>query len=208
MNRIEDFELFQSSVNKQFKIIENQLADYQKLEDYYGFSICPKGRVGGIDGRRIEIFYGNRPYDKRKIISDDMNIRTELLSESGAELSVFRDDFGFACIQLYPAESKFGKQREESILVNCHLDPKRLLKHRFQKHMMLILNSYMAVTCLEGNPTPCDKLHVFLLRTFKPTVVEKRVQPARIWPLINSIVKFVLTVGLSGFLLKIIDSYV
>lgn len=36
MNRIEDFELFQSSVNKQFKIIENQLADYQKLEDYYG----------------------------------------------------------------------------------------------------------------------------------------------------------------------------
>lgn len=53
MNRIEDFELFQSSVNKQFKIIENQLADYQKLEDYYGFSICPKGRVGGIDERRI-----------------------------------------------------------------------------------------------------------------------------------------------------------
>lgn len=73
MDRIKDFELFQSSVNKQFKIIENQLADYLDLEEYYGFSICPKGRGGGIDNRRIEIFYGNRPYDKRKIISDDMS---------------------------------------------------------------------------------------------------------------------------------------
>ena len=208
MNRIDDFELFKSCVDNQFKVIQNQLADYLDLEEHYGFRICPKGRNGGIDDRRIEIFYGNRPYDKRTVLSDDMNKRTELLSESGAELSIFRDDFGFACIQLYPAESKFGKQREESILVNCHLDPKRLLKHRFQKHMMQMLNSYMVVTCLEGIPTPCDKVRVFLLRMFKPLVVEKRVQPVRIWSLINSVLKFVLTVGLSGFLLKIIDRYV
>ena len=207
-SRIEDFELFQGTVEKAFKSLQNQNPDYSSLVDYYGFTVCPKGRDGGQDPRHTDIFYGNRVYDQEKELTKDFKVSTHFLSESGAELSFFRDDFGYVCVQLFPAKSKYGRQYEDSILLYAHYGPRKLLKHSIQKKILKQLNSYMAVTCLEGKPSCCDKARVFFMRLNKRMVVKEEIQPVRIMSWLGEVLKFALTVGLSGFLLTIIEKYV
>lgn len=207
-DRISDFEKFQESVEVIFKKQQKTNPDYLSLEDYYGFSICPRGRAGGINSRLIEVFYGNRPYDKEKTVEADFKIVHHLLSESGAELSMLRDDWGYVCIQLFPAKTKYGKQKEDSIILHSHMDPKRLLRPRFQKKLLQKLNSYMSVTCLEGKPTICDRVRVAFIRLNKHLVIDETVQTILIVKWLGEVLKFVLTVGLSGFLLTIIAKYV
>lgn len=207
-DRISDFDRFQESVEAIFKKLQKTNPDYLSLEDYYGFSICPRGRAGGINSRLIEVFYGNRPYDKEKTVEADFKIVHHLLSESGAELSMLRDDWGYVCIQLFPAKTKYGKQKEDSVILHSHMDPKRLLRPRFQKKLIQKLNSYMSVTCLEGKPTICDRVRVAFIRLNKHLVIDETVQTILIMKWLGEVLKFVLTVGLSGFLLTIIAKYV
>lgn len=207
-NRIKDFEKFQDSVEAVFKKRQKTDPDYLSLEDYYGFSVCPRGRAGGINSRLIEVFYGNRPYEQEKTVSADLKMDSHLISESGAELSVLRDDWGYVCIQMFPAKAKYGRQKEDSIILYSHMDPKRLLRQRFQKKLLQQLNSYMAVTCLEGKPTFCDRTKVFFIRLNKHLVIDEKVQTILVLKWLGEVLKFVLTVGLSGFLLTIIAKYV
>ena len=202
--RIMDFEKFQESVVPIFKKLQTNNPDYLSLGDYYGFSVCPHGRNGGISSRLIEVFYENRPFDQEKEISANLELHTHLLSESGAELSLFRDDFGYVSVQLFPAKSKYGRQREDSILLHSHLDPNVLLKPSFQEKLFLRLNSYMAITCLEGRPTVCDNVRVFLIRLNKHLVIKEELQQIKVLKWLEEMLKFALTVGLSGFLLNII----
>lgn len=206
--RIEDFEAFQKSVEGIFKKGQQQMTDYVQLVDYYGFSVCPKGRNGGVDSHLVEVFFGSRPYEQEKVVSDSFKVSTHFLAESGAELSLFRDDLGYVCIQLFPAKSKYGRQKEDCIILQSHLDPKKLLRHGFQKRLLLQLNSYMSVTCLEGKPTICDKMRVKIIRLNKHQVLSEEVQPVIALKWLGDVLKFVLTVGLSGFLLTIIEKYV
>ena len=207
-SRIEDFEAFQKTVEKAFKSLQNQNADYRTLVDYYGFTVCPKGRDGGQDPRHTEIFYGNRVYDQEKKFTENFKVSTHFLAESGAELSFFRDDFGYVCVQLFPAKSKYGRQFEDSILLHAHYEPHKLLKHSIQKKLVRQLNSYMAITCLEGKPSCCDKVRVLFMRLNKRMIVKEEIQPVRIIKWMGEVLRFVLTVGLSGFLLTIIEKYV
>lgn len=62
----------------------------------------------------------------------------------------------------------------------------------------------MAVTCLEGKPTFCDRTKVFFIRLNKHLVIDEKVQTILILKWLGEVLKFVLTVGLSGFLLTII----
>ncbi len=207
-NRITDFEKFQNFVEVVFKKQQKAGPDYLSLEDYYGFSICPKGRAGGINPRLIEVFYGNRQYDQEITMAPDFKVNTHFLSESGAELSLLRDDWAYVCIQLFPAKTKYGRQKEDSIILHSHMDPNRLLRPRFQKKLLQQLNSYMAVTCLEGKPSFCDRARVFFIRLNKHVVIDEEIQTIVILKWLGDVLKFVLTVGLSGFLLTIIAKYV
>lgn len=58
-NKIKDFEKFQDSVEAVFKKRQKTDPDYLSLEDYYGFSVCPRGRAGGLNFRKIDVFKGN-----------------------------------------------------------------------------------------------------------------------------------------------------
>lgn len=207
-SRVSDFESFQNSAEVLFKKWQKANPDYLSLEDYYGFTVCPKGRAGGVNHRLIEVFYGNRPYDQEKTVSSNFKINSRFLLESGAELSLYRDDWGYVCIQLFPAKTKYGRQKEDSIILHSHMDPKKLLRTRFQKTLLHRLNSYMAVTCLEGRPTICDRTRVFFMRLNKHMVIDEEVQSIRILRWFGDVLKFVFTVGLSGFLLTIITKYV
>lgn len=207
-DRIADFEKFQNSVDVVFKKRQKADPDYLSLADYYGFSICPKGRGGGINTRLIEVFYGNRPYDQEKTVSPGLKVDSRLLTESGAELSLLRDDWGYVCIQLFPAKAKYGRQKEDSIILHSHMDPKRLLRPRFQKKLLQKLNSYMSVSCLEGKPTICDRVKVAFMRLNKQLVIDEKIQTILILKYLGEVLKVVLTVGLSGFVLTIIAKYV
>ena len=66
----------------------------------------------------------------------------------------------------------------------------------------------MAVTCLEGKPTFCDKARVFCIRLNNHLVIDEEVQIIVFLKWLGEVLKFVLTVGLSGFLLTIIAKYV
>ena len=92
--------------------------------------------------------------------------------------------------------------------MHSHMDPKRLLRPRFQKKLLQKLNSYMSVTCLEGKPTICDRVRVAFIRLNKHLVIDETVQTILIMKWLGEVLKFVLTVGLSGFLLTIITKYV
>ena len=207
--RIKDFQTLQAEGKTSFEKIQKRFEDYKTYEDIYGLTICPKGRYGGDSERLFEVFYGNRPYAKEDGFDDTTGKRSfSLLSESGVELYMFRDDFGFVSIQLFPAKAKYAQQFEDSIVLYQHIDPKRLLKPRFQKRLLKYMNAYMAVTSLDGQPTICDKKDVMLLRIFKNMIVNGRVLDTKVRKWSMDILKFVLTIGLSGFLLRIIEKYV
>lgn len=61
----------------------------------------------------------------------------------------------------------------------------------------------MEVTCIDGEPTFFHKARVFYLKNFKQFVIEKTLQERRSFTLLKELSKFVLTVGLSGFLILV-----
>ncbi len=72
-------------------------------------------------------------------------------------------------------------------------------KGLLKKHLKM-LSAYMNVTALEGDPSILDRFKVWYLRNFKEIRIEKRLYAPKYKKIIFEVVKFTLTIGLSGFL--------
>lgn len=198
--RVKMFEEFQNSVKAIFEDFKINDEKHKKLDDYYMLSICPRGRTGGINNRLCEIFYGNRPFDIEKNIKSDLSLSERYLIEHGTTLSFCLNDHGYVAIILYPSGTDYTKSTESSIFVENYIHPRKLKNKVFLKKQWIYLNSYMEQTSIEGEPTLKEKLICLYLRYCKNLVIDKKYQRTRLKSYCLKLGNFVLTVGLSGFL--------
>lgn len=174
------------------------------LDAFYTLNVCPGGSQGRLNERVLEIFYGSRPFDAQR---RDPFSRTNLsfLVEYGARLHYYLMDNGRAATVLYPAKTDNYAPIEDSILVSINFNPHHFYV-KYARHFRL-LNAYMRCTCLDGEPSYMDRMKVGILRFCRPMIIEGKQQPTRLYIWTTSIIKFALTVGLSGFLLLLIQSF-
>ena len=199
--KYEIYKLFQSKVQELFRKISGNDKSVEEITSYYHFHICPGGSNGGHDKRSIEIFWGNRPYDIIESIGQNLQTTNEVLVEHGSILHYYMLDNGNVLVEIIPAKTKNLRSSEDSIIVDYIKNPECLLKEKYLKKHWKYLKAYMNVTSLWGKNDIQNKLLVFYLRNFKEYSFEKTIQPPKINKPIKDIVKTVLTVGLSGFLL-------
>ena len=122
-----------------------------------------------------------------------------------------RTDAGKVLCTSHPATTKTLSidlvPREDLIVLDVISDPRSLLSKSLQRSHWRAFISYMECTNVDGDPNVVDKIRVSYLRLAKTLGVDQRLQDKRIWVASRAIVKFALTVGLSGFLLTLVDHF-
>jgi hypothetical protein len=199
------FEEFYKKSKPWFRFFHSRDKSIQHISDYYGFHICPGSRDGGCDKRIIEVFWGDRPFDKTLKI-DGFKVSDEFLSENGATLHYQLLDSGNVVISLAPAKTKHLGPIEDHIFISMLKNPKKLLKLNYVKRHWSYVKAYMNITSLEGNKNIKNIVITWYLRYFKNTIIDKRQNGPKIYTAIRGVLKFVATVGLSGFLVILIMS--
>jgi len=199
------FEIFYMKSKPWFRFIHAKDISMQRISRYYGFCICPGGDKGEEDSRIIDVFWGNRPFGKIK--RNRGNGRsTAFLAENGAKLNYQLLDSGNVLVSLAPAKTKHLGPIEEFIFVSVIKNPKKLLKINYIRRHWVFIKAYMNITAFEGNKNIKDKLVTFYLRNFKYTICGGRQIEPKIWTALKNLLKFIFTVGLSGFLILTIMS--
>lgn len=194
--RKNDFDEFYNSAKDIFIAFRDQDERAEKFERLYMLSVCPGSRAGGNNNRIVEVFWGSRPFET---ITQGNSWKS--LSEYGATLLFERDDSGFVMISIYPAGNENKKPIESSISLKLWIDPTRLKSNTFLKSLWNDFMAYMECTSLDGNPTLKQRMRISYLRYFKHTVVDKTWLPTKFSDFTGDLIKWVLTVGLSGVII-------
>lgn len=202
--RILLFECFQNSEFNFFEEKKESGNKYKKFDDYYSLCVCPKGRNGGVSNRLYEVFYGIRIYEVEEQIRSDFSSQKKTLTETGCTLSFGLNDHGYVAVILYPGKTDYTSQIETCIFIENYLHPSKLANKKFLEKQWRYLNSYMEITSIDGTPTIMDKIRVFYLRYFKNKVINEKYLPKSIVSTLLTSLKFVLNIGLSGFLIYFI----
>lgn len=202
--RYSDFKSFLESANDRFTRYCQGDKDARRFDAIYHLCIAPGGRMGGIDKRQLEVFFGQRQYDVQEKYGDNLRRSQRLLTERGATLEYVQDDLGRVHCCLYPAASEGMKPLEDFIQLPMIDDPKRLSSDRDVRRHFRYLVAYMQCTSLDGEPRLAERLLVGWLRVTRTCGIDGRMQMPRIKSAFHEIVKFGLTVGLSGFLLAFV----
>lgn len=199
--RIKDFDNFRDNAKDIFEAFAEKDSSNERLHNLFSLGICPGGRDGGRNKKVVEVFYGNRPISETTQVNSNFQSITRLETAHGATLAYFRTDDGHVICNLYPAKSENQKPFEETILLDYIKSPSALTKKAKSHRNMFI--SYMQATCIDGEPSFIQTLRVFYLKNFKQCVVNKTLQDKKVTKLFKEISKYVLTIGLSGFLILV-----
>jgi hypothetical protein len=197
--RIDSYNKFRDSCEKSFQTLADSSKSHRHLEALFNLNICPKGRDGGLNDKQIEIFYGNRPIGVSTTMGNNFQRvkRTEIAH--GATLSYERTDDGHIICYLFPAASENQRPIEDFILLDYIKKPDQLTKIH-KKHWKFFI-AYMEGTCIDGNPNFYQRIQTFYLRNFKQYAKDSVVQQRKSVSLVKEVLKYTLTIGLSGFLL-------
>ena len=104
-------------------------------------------------------------------------------------------------ITLYPAQTEAIRPLEDCILLHRFIKATWLLKEKNQKSLWRDFMAYTECTSLIGTPSIWQRLRIFWLKYSCPLCIDGVQQSIRAHMHFQKIVTFVLTVGLSGFLL-------
>ena len=201
IERYKKFGQFLKNSDSSFSTLLNCNKRFKDFDNYYTLHICPGGSNGGANDRELEIFYGERPFDVQRRDPYDRN-KLNVLIEYGARLHYNLLDNGMVVALLYPAKTDNISPIENSIIISRNIDPNCLLK--LSKRHFLFFNSYMRCTSLDGNPNLLDKFIVYWIRFTSHLIIDGKIQSLKYILFFSEIIKYVLTVGFSGFLLSII----
>lgn len=204
IERLKQFEDFQNKTPNFFEEKKNNIDVFKKFADYYSFCVCPKARNGGISKRLYEVFYGRRIYEIEEQIRSDFSRQTKQLTETGCTLSFGLNDHGYVAIILYPGKTDYTSQIETCIFIENYIHPKELSNNKFLERQWKYFNSYMETTSIDGNPNLLDKIRVFYLKNFKNKVIEGKYQDKPIVSASLTSLKFIMNIGLSGFLIYLL----
>lgn len=198
--REETFGEFSSTVTKVFKKFEKEDKVHKRFSDNCMLSICPGGRTGGLNKRMVEIFYGFRTLrvDKR---AKGFDVETQRVDETGVTLQFQMNDHGYVAVMLYPATTTYTKPIETVIFVENYLDPQKLLDEVYLRKLWGYFTSYMEYTSVDGYPTRIERYRCYYLRHFKNLVVDGKYLPTKFSVYLKSLGNYILTVGLSGFII-------
>lgn len=167
--------------------------------------------MGGVDKRIVEVFFGNRAIDHVETFESQEGAfprrQSQHLSERGACLRYERTDTGTVICTLFPAETKASRQKEDSILLEWVANPRSLhSKRKIGTHWRSLI-SYMQCTGIDGEPTTIDKLRIGYLRFTRRLIVDGRAETTHVVAALKSAFHYALTIGLSGFLLTLINVF-
>lgn len=167
------------------------------LAETYNFHVAPGDREGGDDSRLLDVSYVPRSIEPVAEVSPHRTC----ITEAGASLSYRRTGHGGVLCLLEPARSQ-GFERPESAIVLAHIRQPRVLtgKSIIERHWRSLV-SYFEFSRIDGDPELSDRLRVEWLLFTRPLVIDGKVQPPRIIQVGRQMLKWVVTIGLSGALL-------
>lgn len=195
-DRNKDFDTFYNESECLFRNLQQLDRRTEKFEREYMLYVCPGSRNGGTDKRVVEVFWGSKIFE-----TETQGRCWKSLTEQGSTLCFCRNDTGHVTILLYPAYTDFRRPIEDFITLYRWLDPLKLKKKNFVKSLWQDFIAYMECTCLDGTPSCKQRIRIEYLRFTKHLTVNKEWRPTRFNCFLYDILKFVLTVGLSGFIL-------
>ncbi|WCC46249.1 hypothetical protein [Tenacibaculum finnmarkense] len=202
-NRIERIELFKQFRDEIFLDTFNGFHEKddraEKFHKAYSLHKFRGDRSNRLNERSVDVFFGNRAYETMTRGSE-----WKALAEYGTTLLYKRNDDGFVTVFLYPANPENQSQKEDFILLHKRLNPNELLRKSVLSNHWKTFISYMECTSLDGSPTSIDKLRIGYLKLVKQLVIKNKIQQSRIKSYFFEISKFVLTVGLSGFIIFLV----
>jgi hypothetical protein len=192
-----------------FQNIAAQDLRHDSLMRFYAFHVLPGGRDGGHDKRTFEVFYGNRPFERvRELVQENGKIpqfRDRHLNAHGATLLYERSDDGIVLCTLYPACSENYRRREDAIILDVIRGTHVLTGAPILKRHWRAFMSYMQCTSLDGEPTIGDHLRIWWLLSTCRIIIGDKAEGAKVWTVAGRILTFSATIGLSGFLLAIVQ---
>lgn len=209
------FEFFSENSIRWFNEIAAADRRHAGLTNIYNFGVSPNGRDGGISERDVEVFYGQRPFERVKELVHQEHglpaLRTRFLVERGASLHYQRGDDGAVIVTLAPAITESFRPPESSIVLDFLREPSPLkalpwldVPPRIERHWRCLM-SYIQCTSIDGDPTWGDRLRVAWLRWTRNLIVDEKLMPPRWRTQITWVLSWVLTVGLSGTVLYFIQ---
>ncbi|KQO68768.1 hypothetical protein ASF22_19625 [Methylobacterium sp. Leaf87] len=205
-----DFEAFHRSAREVFARIAAADPRNAFFDGVYRLRVTPGGAMCGHDQRSVEVFYGSRPIEAVEEFvareGREPRLQERFLAEHGACLFYQRMDSGIVLVGLRPAGTENYRRREEIIQLEWIWAPDVLRGRAAPERHWRAFVSYMEYTSLEGEPTMIDRLRVWWLLFARPTVVDGKHCTARCWTVGATVVRFALTIGLSGFLLAIVQA--
>ena len=200
--RYKKFNEFYEGSKDLFKAYSKASESSVRLDNLYSFYVSPGGRLGGLNKKIIEVFYGNRPFDSTTTMGRNFQKIEKFEVARGATLSYQRTDDGQVLCTLSPAASENFHHPEDFILLNKVKNPADL--ERKSKWHWKMFQAYMESTCLDGRPGVFQKILVFYLRNFKEYVENKTLHKRRSTVFLREMAKYTATVGLSGFIILIV----
>jgi len=201
--RFDDFKYLYDTCKETFLKIAASNKSNEYFNDYYSLIIAPGGRWGGTDNRVIEIFYGGKAFDKKRTEKGGI----ELLKETGVTLIYQQHDNGFVTITYIPASTENFKVGEDWIMEDLMRDTGKLRDEEFIKKHFNNFVAYMEVTSLDGDPSIWQKFLVWKMRFFMFVNRKAQSQQPKFEEWGGKILRYVLTIGLSGFLLAVITYF-
>jgi hypothetical protein len=209
LERYADCRLFVDLAVPWFWEIAKQDPRHEFLASTYGFYVVPGGLEGAGSRQLLEVSYGQRPVEQIAGTQSrsDQNTglpvpRRRFATEAGACLRYQKTDHGTVLCLLEPARSQ-GFERPESLIVLAHIKEPRSLtgKPILERHWRSLI-SYFEFSSIDGAPGLSDRIRVSWLLFTKPLVIDGKAQQPRIIQVGGQILKWVVTIGLAGALLK------
>lgn len=210
LTRQEKYKIFQEFKNNSKQLFAQISQKYKKddsIKKIYGFMTAPGGRMGGLNDRQIDVFYGYRIINIQKYMGANLQVETKSETEDGCQITFQHLNDGRTMIYLFPCHSETFKPAEEFIILKLENNPRNLLKIKNLKKFYKYMKSYMAVTCSENVASISDKIIVFYLKTFKELCINGQVQITKFCKLLKRLAKIIITVGFSGFCLAFIPFF-
>ena len=179
----------------------------RRLRELYSVAVdVGPGRIP----RSVAVFFGWRGFE---VIRNDgpppsdgsFRTKFETLSEKGARLDFSRLDSGWVMCILTPARTPNMRRIEDGVVLLFRADPAQLQSSIRLERYWGALVSYMHCTCLEGEPTYADRIRIWWLLSTRHLIVDGVSKRPRCLTTLSSLIYFAATVGLSGFLLALIQ---
>lgn len=223
--RIEAFKAFRDKAETTFNSFKDESPSFQKFHDTYGLNTCPKGRNGGTNERLCEVFYGQRPYDREPELDSVSNISIKrcedgafratsenaerwirqgnvfrYLCETGATLAFSLLDDGYVLVTLHLPYTERMQPLVKEVVIDFHLDPIKLIPRRLKAYWNKF-NLAMVVYSLVGEPKWYHRAYWTCWLFFQQTIKDNYLQERGCYKLAKTLANYVLSVGLSGFLI-------